>query len=196
MNTARYEKELLLQMSYGNETAFRQIFASYRNKVYSFAMHLTQSTVVSEEITQDVFLKLWQSRAQLVHVHHFSPYLRTIVRNTAYTYLKKMAAEKIVLAAIPETVLPVTDAATEQQLGLKECQHLLQQAIAQLPNQQKRVYLLSRENGLQYNEIASSLHLSVNTVKDYMKQALHFIRRYMGSRLPVWFALFCTWYCC
>ncbi|WP_158559246.1 RNA polymerase sigma-70 factor [Deminuibacter soli] len=187
------EKELLTQTSTGCETAFRELFVLYRNKVYSFAMQLTHHTAVAEEITQDVFLKLWQSRLQLREVTHFNAYLRVVVRNTAYTYLKKMASEKLALAAMPPTVLPLTDCITEQQVVFNECHGMLQQAIAQLPGQQKKVYLLSREDGMAYTEIASSMALSVNTVKDYMKQALQFIRRYMHTRLGMWLLCFLLW---
>lgn len=176
-------------MAFGSEAAFAEVFLLHRNKVYAFAMHLTRHTVVAEEITQDVFIRLWQSRKQLAEVTHFHAYLRTVVRNTAYTYLKKMAGEKMRLSTIPETVLPDTSSITTESIDYRECTLMLQQAVAQLPVQQKRVYQLSRENGMPYAEIASSMELSVNTVKDYMKQALHFIRRYMGARLDLWLLL-------
>ena len=74
------ENEVLLLVSQGDEMAFRELFAHYQNKLYSVALRVTRSSTLSEEIVEDVFLKIWLKRNDLLEIQNFSAYLFEIGR--------------------------------------------------------------------------------------------------------------------
>lgn len=176
------EKNLLSRVSDGDEHAFRQLFDQYRNKIYSLGMHLTRSEILSEEIVQDVFMKVWEKRGQLPAINYFNSWLRTIARNTCSNYLRNLAIEKLALSRYSlnhdsETASP------ENAVVAKEYEQIIDAVISKLSPQQKKVYLLSRRLGKKQEEIAQELNISIYTVKEYMKQAQRTIRKSLGDNL-------------
>ncbi len=188
------EKLLLQQVASGNEQAFRQLFQVHHRKVYSFAFGLTRSAVMAEEITQEIFLKIWVHRNQLADLRYFNAWLKTLVRNLTYTWLRRMSLEELILKDIGHRSERQSDD-TENAVLLREFSRLVQQAVDQLPPRQKEVYLLSRQQGLPHAVIASQLNISPNTVKQHMKSALHSIRRFLekhGFLLAPAILVFCS----
>lgn len=182
------ENELLRLTAEGDKNAFTQIYNNYRNKIYSIALDLTGSTAVAEEIVQDVFLKIWVKRALLNEVEHFRAYLFTITRNYVFTALKRIARkESLEVSAMQDAPLYHHD--TENRVLNNEYTRILQAAIERLPEQQRQVYNLIRNEGLKREEAAAALHLSPETVKTHLAQAMRSIRTYCLARLDVSIAL-------
>jgi RNA polymerase sigma-70 factor (family 1) len=182
------ELELLKLVAEGDRNAFTQIYNNYRNKIYSIAFELTDSTTVSEEIVQDVFLKVWVKRGSLHEVEHFRAYLFTITRNYVFTALKRIARkETIEVSAVQDA--PLFDRDTEDRVLNNEYTRILQAAIDRLPEQQKQVYNLIKKEGLKREEAAAALHLSPETVKTHLAQAMRSIRTYCLARLDISIAL-------
>jgi RNA polymerase sigma-70 factor (family 1) len=174
------EKEILQQIAAGEEPAFAQLYDRYHQKLYSFAFFLTRSAELAEEITQEIFIKIWTHRHELSGINYFNSWLRTLVRNQAYDQLRRLAHERLIFKAIaygPEPNAPVT----ETDVADREYNRLLERAIDQLSPQQKIVYRLSRQEGLAQEAIAQSMGLSLNTVKNHMKAALRSIRTYLDK---------------
>ena len=182
------EQYLLKQVSEGDEAAFRQIFTHYSKKIYSLSMYLTHSEFLAEEITQDVFLKIWMKKEQLAGMEYFNAWLKTIAHNVAVNQLKRIAHEKLILERITKETQHSNNH-TENTVISSEYERILKEAIAQLSPQQQRVYLLSRQEGLKYEEIAREMQISIHTVKEYMKKALHSIRVYLDARIDLAIAL-------
>jgi RNA polymerase sigma-70 factor (family 1) len=171
------ERELLQMVSQGDEQAFATVFDHYRNRIYGVALKLTHSTTVSEEIVEDVFLKIWTRRVTLNEIESFSAYLFTIARNETYKILKQIAKNyKIVLLSENNESLIHNNA--EDDLIDKEFTSLLQKAIERLPHQQKQVYKLMKEEDLKRGEVAELLQLQPETVKFHLAQAMKNIRNY------------------
>ena len=182
------EFEILKLVAEGNKNAFTQIYNNYRNKIYSIAFELTESTGVAEEIVQDVFLKIWMKRESLHEVEHFRAYLFTITRNYVFTALKRLARkEKIEVNAMEGAPLYYHD--TEDRVLNNEYTRILQAAIDRLPEQQRQVYNLIKKEGLKREEAATALQLSPETVKSHLAQAMRSVRTYCLSRLDVSIAL-------
>ena len=174
------EKRLLQQVAAGNEHAFKQLFDLRRQKVYSFAFHLTRSDLMAEEIVQEIFLRIWLHRRQLSDILHFHAWLNTLVRNLSYTWLRRMALEASILRDLQHRSGEAS-VDTQDNLQIREYRRLLQQAIDDLPPRQQEIYLLSRREELSYAAIADQLGLSINTVKNHMKEALRSMRRFLES---------------
>lgn len=190
-NNSYNEQELIQRVIGGNERAFAKLFDHYRDKIYSAALKLTHSTVIAEEITEDVFLTIWLRRYSLNEIKSFSAYLFTIATNETYKILKQIAKNyKIVLLA--ENNEPIALENLEDFLITKEYSSLLQKAIQRLPKQQKQVYQLMKEEQLKRQEVAEILHIQPETVKFHLAQAMKNIRTYCMMHLSssVGFLLF------
>jgi RNA polymerase sigma factor (sigma-70 family) len=85
------EHELLQLILKGDEFAFAKLFEFYKDSVYGIAFKVTRSTIIAQEIVQNVFLKIWQRRESLHEIQNFSAYLFAITRNDVYKALKVIA---------------------------------------------------------------------------------------------------------
>lgn len=171
------EQELLHLITKGDEDAFTTLFNNYRNKIYSIAYELTESTVIAEEIVQDTFLKIWIRRETLEDVTHFKAYLFTIARNYVFSALKSIARrQNTELKIVQHTPGFYSD--TENRVIQKEYDEILRQAVNNLPPKQKEVYVLMKEQGMKRHEVAAALQVSEETVKTHLAQAMRAIRAY------------------
>lgn len=185
------ERDLLLQMSKGDERAFTQLVDYHKDNIYYYALTVTKSEFLAEEITQNVFIKIWQNRLTLPTLDSFSAWMKTVARNEAYNYLKRIAMEKVIVNRMAEN-MQVGDDSTTATLEWKEYHAFVAKAIAQLPEQQRAVYQLSRGQDMSYQQIANMLGISINTVKYHMKQALQGIRTYLDAHmLALVIAIYC-----
>ena len=176
------EQELLQLITKGDEVAFAALFNNYRNKIYSIAYELTESTVIAEEIVQDTFLKIWLRRETLEDVTHFKAYLFTIARNYVFSALKSIARrQNMELKIVQHTPGFYSD--TENRVIQKEYDAILKQAVNSLPPKQKEVYLLMKEQGMKRHEVAAALQVSEETVKTHLAQAMRAIRAYCLSHI-------------
>lgn len=159
------EAELLRMITKGDEAAFAALFNNYRNKIYSIAYELTESTTIAEEIVQDTFLKIWLRRETLEDINHFKAYLYTIARNYVFSALKTIARRKNMELKIVQQA-PSFYSDTENRVIQKEYDEILKKAVNSLPPKQKQVYLLMKEKGLKRHEVAAELQLN-EPIKGY-----------------------------
>jgi len=169
------EKELLLRISKGDEAAFTLIFRQYQGKLYSVALDITHSSETAEEIIQDVFLKIWLRKKELIEVESFSGYLFIVMRNLALDWLVKQARRQKIFDQISSEKATAQPSA-EAFLNQKEFNDLLQKGMDQLPRQQQEVFRLMRQEGLSRQETAQTLNIDPNTVKTHMSRALKSLR--------------------
>ncbi|MCF3107352.1 RNA polymerase sigma-70 factor [Niabella sp. CC-SYL272] len=163
---------LLSQIGRDDERAFRQLYNQYHQKIYAIGFYLTRSRTVAEDIVQDVFLKIWNKRADLPEVRHFEGWLKVIVKNHALNVLEKAAKERFTCKAQFEQACDgLADAQLVPKLEQKEINYLIQKAIDRLPAQQKKAYLLNKQEGFKVAEIAQIMDLSIHTVKNHLKAA-------------------------
>ena len=183
-SSAYDEKDLLQQVSEGNEAAFRELFYRYADRLGNYVLRLTHSKTLAEEIVQDVFLKIWISREALCEVENFNVYLFVVSRNKTLNAMRKVVWqighqkewERNQAAAVENN----------QKSGQEEgiyAEGLINNAVDQLPSQQRKVWLLSRKDGLTHPQIATAMGISRETVKKYIMHANQSITRFIRSRL-------------
>jgi RNA polymerase sigma-70 factor (ECF subfamily) len=178
------EISLLSAIAKDDETAFRQLFDRYWDNIYGVAFAFTKSPVIAEEMAQDVFVKIWLHRTELPQVKKFGDYLFIIARNHILSALRKNIHEQSFSDHLLNYFQEMSNT-PESQLLLRETEQLLQKAIGQLSPQQHLIYCLSREQGLNQEEIAARLEISKNTVKSHMSKALRSIRNYLQMHAEV-----------
>lgn len=174
------ESELLAKIAMGDETAFSDIFDYYQKYVFSFGRKLMRSEEIAEEMIQDVFIKIWQNREKLSEVDNFGGYLNVLVRNHSFNLLRQLAnqqknGDEILLSFSDE------DNNTQQTIDYRETVRILEEVLANLPEQQKKVYSLCHLDGLKYEEAAQKMNISVATVHYHMKLALKNIRHHLAK---------------
>jgi len=177
------EKMLLQRISLGDQRAFALLFEMEHKKINSFALKLTHSKELSEEIVQDVFLKLWLGREKLTEVENWGGYLNRIVRNHCFNVLKRLAQETLLNIELGKRSTEI-DVETENGIQFRGTKELIQEAIDSLPPQQQKVYSLCHVEGLKYAEAAERLNIAPGTVQAHMKQALSNIRKYLNRYAP------------
>ena len=185
------EKELLLQVAEGNETAFRTLFDRHRDTIYSIAWRLTKENSAAEDVVQEVFIKLWVHKEKLPEINSLSAYINTLTRNHIFTQMRKLATEE---AYLRELIATEKLSATPDAVLYNELKKVLGEAVAQLSPQQKKVYQLGKMEGKKYEEIADLLHISRETVKNHMSDALKSIKSFLLKHegLLTWLVLMIT----
>lgn len=182
------EKALLAEIAAGNEIAFRKLFDLYKVRFYSVALKMTRSDEVAEDIVQDVFMNIWNKRADLVNIENPSSYFFTAVYRRVYHHYRKIALEKKLLSATPPVKESVNT--TEEMVLAHESSGLISQAIDKLPPQQQLVFKLSKLEGLSREDVARQLHISPNTVKNHLADALKYIRTFLLNSTYTFLVLF------
>jgi RNA polymerase sigma-70 factor (ECF subfamily) len=182
MKILQNEPEILRLVSEGNELAFRKVFNHYSSSLYNYSFRITDDEELSEEIVMDAFLKVWCNRQSLNEIIHFNSYLYTLVKNNAFNAIKRRAHEAVIINKLSLSNSEYHDT-TEETVIYNEYQHILSQAVNQLPPQQRIVFSMSRDEGMKYEEIANHLNLSKNTVKAHLKKALSTLRLVVSNYL-------------
>ena len=175
-----FEKKLLRQVADGNEQAFRTLVFRYSDILAAFVFRLTRNRETTEELVQDVFLKIWMSREVLAEIEQFKAYLFIVSRNYTLNALRKLARERMRQQSY---ATHQRDAAPGNLNEEPFSPGLIDQAIEQLPLQQRRAWLLSRKQGFTHQQIATQMALSKETVKKYIMYANQSLIRYIKSGL-------------
>ncbi len=182
------EQSYLLRISKSDEKAFAELFEYYRDRIYTFVLKLTHSTLVSEEVVADVFLNIWLYRARLVQVDNFESYLYTIAKNESYKVLKQIAVNYNTILLTEQHEVCSNQNCEDLVIG-KEFNSILQKAVDQLPKQQRHVYELMKVASLNRNEVATLLKLKPETVKFHLAQAMKNIRAFCMMHLHIFFGI-------
>lgn len=175
-----YIYQLLIEISKGNEASFKELFYAYKGKLFTYALKLTESRQVAEDIVHDVFLKLWLNRSNLPAVVNLNAYLFRAAHNQALNAFRRKAKEILVLAEL-EKDLHIPIDTTDNEIALSEVKAAIHLAMNRLTPQQRQVFKMSREEGLKQEEIAQHLSISLLTVKKHLTNALNCLRSEMAK---------------
>lgn len=164
---------LLQQIAAGDPAAFRQLYAAFYRQLCRFALAIVKTKELSEEVVEDVFIRVWQQRESITEIKNVRVYLYTATKNTSLNYLSRKARESItepfdhIHVELDSSVID-----PEQILITSEMYRKMQQAVEALPPRCKMIFKLVREDGLRYKEIAEVLNISVNTIDVQMSIAV------------------------
>jgi RNA polymerase sigma-70 factor (family 1) len=163
---------LLAAIMADDQTAYRSVFEAYYDRLFRFALLITKSRELSEEIVSDVFMALWRNRHAASEIRNLKVYLYIAVRNTAYNYCRKMG--RIQNVSLEELKIEVREpfANPEQVYVTKELNARISKAIEELPPRCKVVFKLVKEDGFTYREAAELLGLSVGTIDNQLVIAI------------------------
>ncbi len=182
------EKTLVKALKNGDKVAFEKIFRIYHKQLYFFCYSFLNQKEDAENITQDVFVKLWIKRATLDSEKSFSGLLFTMTKNLALNHIRTTIHQQLFVNQLLDNGLGDCRQ-TDKQVSFNEVRRSLNNLITQLPTKRKKIFQLSREEGLSHKEISKRLGVSVHTVESQISKALKFIRKGLRDFVPVLFLL-------
>lgn len=171
------EKEVLERLKKSDVDAYLLLYDRYHTMIYAWAIRLVKIPELAEDIVQEVFLKIWEIRARLNPDLSFPAFVYRIARNKAFTLLKKISADENIRTQVMLQLGSGIQSADNQILW-RQYEAMLGAAIRELPKQRQRVFTLCRQEGKTYEEVATELGISRNTVKEHMVMAVKNIRDY------------------
>jgi len=166
----------------GDEEMFEKVFHGYFERICCFARDYVVDREVAREIAQEAFIKLWEIRATLEDGTDIPALLFTIARNNALNHLKHViirekyrnySERKYVESQL--NLIALSDLQVDQIFG-SDMQKLIYQAIEDLPERCKEVFMMSRNYEMSYKEIAQQLNISERTVENHIAEALKRLR--------------------
>ena len=166
--------ETLEALRCGNHKAFESIFIAYYDRIRVFIFGYIKSESDAEELTEDLFVGLWEKRTSIDASKSFNSYLHTIARNAALNFLKK---KYLHTAYINSTPVSEYSSTSEEDLIAKELGLLIDNVVDEMPEQRKQIYILSRNEGLNNAEIADQLNTTKRNVESQLSLALKEIRK-------------------
>lgn len=156
---------------------FMRLFDAYKHRVHGYIQHITGDFHVAEELTQNVFIRLWKKRDKFPEIDNKDQYIFRMAHNASMNWFQKMALDAR-LATEVKRRLKISDNNVDNHLELKEAQALLEKALETLSPKRREVFELSRKNGLKLQEIADQLGISFHTANHHLVAALQQIRAY------------------
>ena len=172
------EHDTLKRLKKGDRSAFNAMFSMYAAKLYHFSLNYLHSETDAQEIVQETFLKVWETRHSIDENQNFGSYIFSIAKHRIYNLFRRRTVEKRYLGnLLPETeaavypVLPETGAEMERKIHI---------GIERLPRQQREI-LKMKTAGMDNGQIADSLSISRRTVETHIRRSYKSLREYLAS---------------
>lgn len=178
------ERSLVLRLIDGDEDAFCELYAAYKNRLIYFAMRFLKSREYAEDIFQDAFTVIWQSRRFINPDASFSSYLYMIVRNRILNQLRNLANEDRLKEHILSYAVDYSND-TNNEILANDLKRLISHALQQLTPRQREIFKMSREQQLSHREIAEVLGISIYTVQESVSNSLKILRSYLEKNKVV-----------
>lgn len=169
------DTDIIPQIAEGNKNAFETLFKSHYANLCGYAVKYVWELEQAEEIVQDLFFNLWNKRSNLYISSSIESYLFRAVRNACLNYLKHKKIRDNYVSSVQDTYNS-GQGLDDNPVETLELQKNIDEAIESMPPERKKIFLLSRYEGLKYKEIAEQLGISVKTVEAQMGKALKFLR--------------------
>lgn len=186
----RHIDELFELIKLGDQKALELLFAIYFPRLNDFACKVVRDDVISQDIVQEVFVKIWEKRAEIEPIN-LEAFLFRLVRNRCIDYIKHLKVinnrmQEIQISSKYEELYRIDFVGDEpyvlieQELKLK-----IEKTIESLPERCREVFILSRMNGLKNKEIAEKLDINIKNVERHLSRAMQAFRENFSEELPL-----------
>jgi RNA polymerase sigma-70 factor (family 1) len=172
------EKAIVILLKQGNSHAFTRLYDFYVKRIYSFAFGIVKSRDLAEDITHDVFVKIWENAGKLDSEKSFQSYLYTIARNQTINLIKRAGLETALVNEMLKHSISAQNYVDET-IECNESSEIVKNAIDMLPPQRRIIYDLCKNEGLTYSQVAEQLKISPSTVNSQMVKALKSIKDFL-----------------
>lgn len=168
------EINCLNKLAKGDHQAYEILFLHYQPKIYHFLCGFIKNDEEAFDMTQDIFYKVWTNRQIMREVTSFKAYLFSMARHLIYNnYEHNLVKEKYTLDQLQQSEA----FHLEEEFYAKELSLLIDLVVKQMPEQRRRVFEMSRKEGLSSTEIAQRLNINKRTVENHISNALSDLRK-------------------
>jgi len=169
------ETILLNGISLGDKRAFDEIYNQYHSDIYKYVFKFVKSSDCSEDLCQEIFLKVWEKRENLADVRSFRAYLFTVSKNHIFDFLRHASVEQ---SAREEILYASRDLKNqvEDSIQSEEYYQHLQKVLDQMSPRNQEVFKLCREMDQTYDEAAEVLGISRNAIKKHMVKTMKLLK--------------------
>ena len=180
------ESYIIQRIINDDQRAFQDLYNRLSPTIFNAAFSYVKDEETAKEIVQEAFVKLWDNRKKLTGIKNPDAYVFMIARNLVFDqFQKKVCEAKLYRSVREQSVYTVND--TGYRVENKQMDEILHHAVKTVPPQQHKVYVLNKQEGLDFDQIASRMQLSQNTVKKHLELANHYVRRFVRTRLSGFF---------
>jgi len=151
---------------------FKQLFDKHFDAIRRYLYYRSGDADLSTDLAQDVFLRLWEKGLD----YHERENVGLLYKMAGNEFVSRYRRQKLELNYQKSLSFQLHDVSPEEEMQYKELQQSYEEALADLPDKQRVVFLMSRLDGLKYHEIAGRLNISVKAVEKRMKLALGFLK--------------------
>ncbi len=189
-NSRRIADDLFDQLKTGDPKALRQLFSIYFTRLNDFAKNVVKDDGISQDIVQEVFVKVWENRAKIEGLN-IEAYLFKLVRNRCIDYIKHLKVvnthlQKIHVDSKYEELYRIDFIGNEPYVLIEEeLITKIEKTIQCLPDRCREVFILSRKEGLKNKEIADQLNINIKNVERHLNRALQSFRQNFTEELPI-----------
>ena len=169
------DSELALRIKAGEKTAFQELFERYAPRIYQFSLSYLKNKADAEELVQDIFLKIWEKREMLDVSKNIKSFIFKVAVNTIYDFIRHKNIENA-FNDFARANFETDSNNTWHTVIFDEMTANLKELVAKLPEQQQKIFQLSKEEGLASEEIAEKLNLSKRTVENHLYRAVSFLK--------------------
>ena len=174
------DAELQMQIAAGDESSFQLLFERHRAKLFNYLLSILKCKEIAEELVIDVFLRLWTGRELLTEIQNMDAFLHKVAYNKAIDFLRIASRNASLQKLVRREIMASSkERSADYRLQEQEYREIIRRAIHQLSPQRRLVFMLSRVEGLTYDQIAERLNLSRNTVRNTLAETLRSIRSHL-----------------
>jgi len=170
-------------------TGYEQLFRMHYGRLCAYANLFLNDADAAEDVVQDVFVKLWQNREELAVQTSLQSYLFRAVRNGCLNVIEHLAVRDAYKVSHELEIRNMETHPVDEAM-VTELERRIRETIDLLPEERRKIFLMSRFDGLKYREISEQLGISVKTVENQMYQALRFLRERLVDYLPLILLIF------
>jgi RNA polymerase sigma-70 factor (ECF subfamily) len=183
------DHELLAGLIDSREDAFTMFFERYNRTIYQFIYKYVHSSALAEDLTQEVFIKIWNSKSQLSQVQSLKGYLLITARNHTLNSLKSALRSEVAIGEVVRNFV-TQRATTDEHLLNKDYTDFLKRELDKLPERTREIFRQCREEGRNYEEVAYALGISKNAIKNHMVASMKALRAAVEKELGISLVVF------
>ncbi len=171
------DEELLEQIKSGDMDAFETLFRKYYAPLFNYAHTFVKQKDDADEVVQDLFFNIWKNKEKLNISSSFKSYVYRAVYNNSIQRIRKQ--QKSISLNKRHALDGTTSYLEPDFIQIKELTDTIEKVLQQLPERSRKIFELSRFEGLKYHEIAKKLSISIKTVEANMSKSLKTFRKYL-----------------
>ena len=166
------------------EISFEGLYSTYYTPIRDFIKKYVYSATLAEDLTQEVFMKVWDHRDHLEDVTYLKTYLFSIAKNHTFNALKAINRSKESLN-IMVCEVPALENFADDNMQVKEYMDFINEVLGKIPVRSRTIFKLCREEGKSYAEVAEHLDISKNAIKNHMVNTMKILKNAVEERFGI-----------